>query len=174
MTEACPRAFKLRAVLDRLGKAHSGLALNAPPPCGELRVGSRVDRLMELRPARDADQRGIRQSEVIAREIRRIADHGLQLVMALLDRLAAMIAQPQSTALTDAPAESSSGSAGAAAIPLHRRHLVEGRQGGIEAVPGMTAQMIGHRLRLVAGRIVEAGGVDGEEIRHGGKGEIDR
>ena len=38
----------------------------------------------------------------------------------------------------------------------------------------MTARRVGHHLRSVAARIVEAGGADGEEVGHGGKGHVDR
>ena len=54
------------------------------------------------------------------------------------------------------------------AVPeiLPRRHLVELRQGGIEVVPSVTARAVRHRLRLVSAWIIEAGGMNGEQIRH--------
>src|ERR1700726_1839768 len=58
-------------------------------------------------------------------------------------------------------------------LASHRRHLLEFRRGRIEPVPGMTAHRIRHHLRLVSAWIVEARGVNGEEVRHGREGQID-
>ena len=49
---------------------------------------------------------------------------------------------------------------------LPRRHLVELRQGGIEVVPSVTARVVRDCLRLVSAWIIEAGGMNGEQIRH--------
>ncbi len=55
-----------------------------------------------------------------------------------------------------------------------RRHLVECRQFGVEVVPRQGAHAIGHHLRLVAARVVQACRVDGEDLRHGRKAQVDR
>src|SRR6185295_10002548 len=41
-------------------------------------------------------------------------------------------------------------------------------------IPAMPARSVGHRLRLVAGGLVEACGADGEDVGHGGKGQVNR
>lgn len=56
----------------------------------------------------------------------------------------------------------------------HRRHPFEHCERLIEVVPAKAAHGIGHGLRLVAPGIIEASGVDGEELRHEGEGQIDR
>src|SRR5438105_8737253 len=53
------------------------------------------------------------------------------------------------------------------ALPRHRRHLVEFRQGWIDVVPRVTAHAVCHHLRLVSTWIVKARGVHRENIRHG-------
>ena len=41
-------------------------------------------------------------------------------------------------------------------------------------IAGITALMVSHRLRFIPAGIVEAGGMNGEKIRHGCKGQINR
>jgi hypothetical protein len=57
---------------------------------------------------------------------------------------------------------------------LASRHLLEFRHDRIEPIPGMTAHRVRHHLRLVSAWIVEARGVNGEEVRRGRESQIDR
>src|SRR5690242_1700806 len=55
-----------------------------------------------------------------------------------------------------------------------RWHLVGFRQGRIKMVPVVAAHAIRHRLRREASGIVEARRMDGEQLRHCRKGQVDR
>ena len=80
----------------------------------------------------------------------------------------------------DRPRTRSGGAALSAAAPGRgrrlrpRRHPIELRHGRIDMVPGVASHAVRHHLRLVAARIVQACGVHGEKVGHGGERQIDR
>ena len=82
----------LAAIFDRLRIAHHLFRLDPAAPRGKLGIGGSVDRLVEIRPASDADQRRVRQGQAIADQERCVPDHRLQPIMPVLDGATAEVA----------------------------------------------------------------------------------